>query len=136
MKLFQDPVKVARFCVILLALSMGGFMTFDGIHGFVTGRYFTTDGETYGPWVHVVGWIGLVPDSHLMRAIFVAFGLAWLAALGAYLRGTDVWLRRMSLLSLWYWSVGTLHCVLVLGLLGRPPRVRRQRVPRNTEEQG
>ena len=117
-----------RFLVALLALSMGGFMAFDGVHGFVTGRYVTPDGETYGPWTHAVEAVGLVPDSHPMRALFVAFGLAWLAALVAYLRRRPAgarWLAVLSVASLWYAVVGTVHCVLVLSLLAVERRTRR-----------
>lgn len=109
-----------RLVVMLLALSMGGFQLFDGVHGFVTGRYVTPDGVTYGPWTHVVEALGLVPDSHPVRAIFVLSGLVWLAALVDYARRRPGARRRLcvlSVLSTWYLTVGTLHCLLILALL-------------------
>jgi hypothetical protein len=95
---------------MLLALSLGGCMLFDGLHGFVTGKYVTPESGEYGPWATFVEAAGLVPDSNLMRGLFVVLGRRLLIGLAW---GT-----------LWYAAVGTVHCVLVLGLLFGVPSLR------------
>jgi hypothetical protein len=73
-----------------------------------------------GPWHVLASAVGIPPRSALMKGIFVAYGVAWLAVVGFYLAGAP-WARGAMIaaaaLSLWYLVVGTAVSVVVLVLL-------------------
>ena len=50
---------LVRATLILIALFVGGWMVFDGIHVLIYGRFFGP--EKPGPWSAVVSSIGLNP---------------------------------------------------------------------------
>lgn len=99
-------------------------MAADGIRALIVGDYITPGSGRFagqlGPWSAVVSAIGIPPRSTLMKGIFAAYGLAWLAVILAYLAGAR-WAWRAMLLaavfSLWYLPLGTLFSLLVIGLL-------------------
>jgi hypothetical protein len=111
-------MRFLRGCIIFIALGPGMFMTFDGCRALVRGDYLTrTTGPLagqLGPWSHVVRAVGIAPRSTAMKITFVVFGLAWLGAIVAFLRGSSLALAVIAVATLWYLPVGTLMSVLVL----------------------
>jgi hypothetical protein len=112
--------------VAILVLLTAGWMTFDGIHALVVGDFVTPKSGEYagqlGPWAAIPRAVGIDPRADGVKVSFVAFGLVYLAALGADLAG----LRRgraavatCAAIALLYLPFGTLASLGVLVLLGR-----------------
>ncbi len=113
-----------RWLAVGLAGLEAGFMTFDGIRALVTGDYITPKGGEYsgqlGPWTRVVELVGIAPRSTLMKAIFIVYGLLWLAIILAFaLKASWAWTTMLVLAvgSLWYLTFGTVVSALVIALL-------------------
>lgn len=110
-----------------LVLLGGGWMAFDGGRALVVGDYVTPRSGplagTLGPWSKVVEAVGIPARSTLMKSILLAYGLAYLAATVALLRGAS-WgwwgVLVTALLGLWYVPFGTLVNVVVAALLLLP----------------
>jgi hypothetical protein len=97
---------IAKIIASLIALLVGGWMSFDGIHVLATGKYFGP--EKPGLWSDVVAVIGVDPFS--LGVLFIAFGLLWLLFLAAMLlRQPWAWQAALltAILTLWYLPVGT-----------------------------
>jgi hypothetical protein len=119
---------VARWVIVLLGLSTGGWMGFDGLHALVTHDYVTPRTGPHagqlGPWSRLVVAIGLEPRSALMKSLFVAYGIAWLSALAAFaldVRGGRWAVLVVAFASLWYVPMGTALSAAVIALLLLPP---------------
>lgn len=121
-----------RRFIVAAALAVAGWMVFDGIRALLLGDYVTpATGEhagQLGPWAGLVSLVGIDPRSTAMKATFVAYGIAWLAVIAAFVAG----LRRSRGLmvtaaagALWYLPFGTLFGLLQIGLL-LLPRMRPQ----------
>ena len=105
-----------RYVVAALSLINGLWMLTDGVHVILKGKYIGP--ERPGPWASLVGWTGV--DVFKLGPLFIAFGLAWLVFVGAFL--TDAtWARTfgivLSIATLWYLPFGTLISLVVLVLL-------------------
>lgn len=118
--------------VILLALFVAGWLTFDGIRAFVVGDYVTPSSGEYagqlGPWARLVESVGLDPRSNLIKGVHVGLGVLWLVTLVAFVRGVlKAWggMVLCAVLSLWYLPFGTLLGAIQLALLLRPSVRRR-----------
>jgi hypothetical protein len=112
-------MRLIRLLVVLLALVEGGWMTFDGTRALTVGDYITPRtgprAGQLGPWQHVVRAVGIDPRSTVMKTVFVAYGLAWLCILVAFVRGAEwAWIAMMIAAAgaLWYLPVGTLFSIL------------------------
>ena len=123
-----------RLLVLLLAFVLGGWLLFDGLHGFLTGDYVTPSAGEYagqlGPWSKVVSAVGIEPRSNLMMGIHVGLGAVWLVAMLAWvLRWRVGWSAMFACAvgGLWYLPFGTLLCVLQILLL-LTPKLRRETV--------
>lgn len=106
-------MRVLRKAVlILLTLSVGGFMLVDGARNLLTGTYF---GPGLGPWSALVRAAGFDPQH--FGAAFALLGLAWFAATAGLLT-RRAWARpaatAVGVLTVWYIPVGT---VLALAYL-------------------
>jgi hypothetical protein len=111
---------VLRWAVIALAVSEAGWMLFDGIRALVLGDYVTVDGEL-GPWAELVDAVGIDPRSTAMKAVFVAYGSAWLAVTAAFVvrrRWAPRGMAVAAAASLWYLVIGTISSAFQLLLLG------------------
>ena len=115
---------MVKLMIALLALGEAGYMALDGIRAMIVGDYITPSSSRFagqlGPWSLLVSAIGNPPRSTLMKGIFAAYGLAWLAVILAYLAGARWAWRAMllaALFSLWYLLLGTLFSLLVIALL-------------------
>jgi hypothetical protein len=99
-------------------------MTFDGTRAFVVGDYVTPKTGEYagqlGPWTKLVSAVGIEPRSTLMKTIFVAYGVAWLALIVCYALGYK-WASWAMLLAaigtLWYLPIGTIASLIIIILL-------------------
>ena len=117
-------MKWLKWSVVFFAPSEAGWMLFDGSRALIVGDYVTPQsGERkgeLGPWAAVVAALGIEPRATLMKCIFVAYGLGWLAIIAAFAAG--VRRARLGMVlsaagSLWYLPVGTTLSVIQLAFL-------------------
>lgn len=113
-----------RLIAIILALVEAGWMTFDGTRAFVVGDYVTPKtGEhagQLGPWTKMVSVIGIEPRSALMKAIFIVYGMTWLAIISCYARGYGwAWWAMFfaAVGTLWYLWIGTVASMIIIVVL-------------------
>jgi hypothetical protein len=107
---------VAKVIASLIALLVGGWMIFDGIHVLTTGKYFGP--EKPGPWSDAVAAIGL--DPFRLGVPFIVLGVLWLLFLAALLLHQSwAWYAALltAILTLWYLPVGTILSLLYILLL-------------------
>jgi hypothetical protein len=124
-----------EWLVVLLAGVEAGWMAADGTRALVTGDYRTpASGRSagqLGPWAGLVKLVGIPPRSTLMKAIFVAYGLAWLAVTAAFVRGRP-WARKAMVVaaagSTWYLGFGTASSAAQLLLLAVDARAASRRL--------
>lgn len=115
-----------RWAAVALCMLQGGFMALDGVRALLTGRYITPGGDRadeLGPWSRLVSALGLAPESTVVKAVFVAYGVLWLVlAIGLVLHAGWAWPLGvvMAVGTLWYLVPGTVLSLLVLGLLLTP----------------
>ena len=116
-----------RYALMLIAVVMGGWMLYDGIHAFVTGNYTTPGSGDYagklGPWAGLVAAVGLQPTGLIMKSLHVLLGASWLVSGYLLMRSSGARtgpLLLTAVLSLWYLPFGTLAGALVLALVGIP----------------
>lgn len=105
-----------KILVLSVALLVGGWMIFDGIHVLSTGKYFGP--EKPGPWSDLVAAVGL--DPFRLGVPFIALGVLWLAFTAAMLLGRSwAWYASLitAVLTLWYLPVGTELSVAYIMLL-------------------
>ena len=107
---------VPKIITSLIAMVVGGWMIFDGIHVLSTGKYFGP--EKPGPWSDVVASIGL--DPFRFGILFIVLGLLWLLFLTAMLLHQPwAWYAALvtTILTLWYLPVGTVLSLVYIVLL-------------------
>ena len=107
---------VVRILFSLIAVVVGGWMIFDGIHVLSTGKYFGP--EKPGPWSDLVLAAGL--DPFRFGVPFIVIGVLWLAFTAAMLLGHSwAWYASLltAVLTLWYLPVGTVLSVIYIVLL-------------------
>ncbi|MEO7415245.1 MAG: hypothetical protein ABIZ81_18020 [Opitutaceae bacterium] len=116
-----------KYAIALIAFLMGGWLTFDGTHAFVTGDYVTPksgpNAGQLGPWSRVIATVGISPRGNSAKALHVILGCCWLAGLTAFvIRPSFGWyaLAGSSVLSLWYLPIGTALSIVELVLLFLP----------------
>lgn len=116
-----------KWIVVVLALTVGGWMAFDGAHALLVGDYVTPrTGEhagRLGPWAALVSAVGIEPRSTLMQSAFLTYGMTWIVVMVAFIRGAPWAWWGMVLAaagSLWYLPFGTLLGVVQLALLFLP----------------
>ncbi len=116
-----------RWVVVVLAVTEAGWMMFDGSRALVVGDYTTAssgeDAGRLGPWAELVSALGIDPRSTGMKAFFVAYGLAWLVAVAAFVaRRRWGWGAMLAgaVGSLWYLVAGTLTSAVMIALLFVP----------------
>ena len=95
----------------------GAWMVTDGSVALASGSYF---GSELGPWAALLRAAGIDPLSTAVKAFFVAYGLGYLAALGAYVWRPARFRRAFSILTailLLYLVIGTVVAAATLGLV-------------------
>ncbi len=113
--------------VVGLALFVGGWFAFEGGRALVVGDYITIKSGRHagqlGPWSKVVSAVGIEPRSTLMKSIFVAYGILWLAVIVCFILELQ-WAWWAMLIaaagSLWYLPFGTLLGIVQIILLLLP----------------
>jgi hypothetical protein len=118
---------VWKWIIVLLTALDAGYMVFDGTRALVVGDYLTPSSGPHagrlGPWASLVRGVGIDPRSTSMKAFFLAYGLAWLAAAACFAAGVrGAWWAMLILAaaSLWYLVPGTVLGVSILVLLLLP----------------
>ena len=105
-----------RILLIIFALINGGYMLADGIYVLINGKFIGP--EKPGPWALVFERL----DVNVFRLgpMFVLFGVVWLA-FAAGLFTEKVWAiylgAAISILTIWYFPIGTLLSVAVIVLI-------------------
>lgn len=115
---------VLKWVVVVLALALGGWAVFDGMHAFTTGNYVTPREGAHagrlGPWAGLVRAVGVDPLSSAMKAFFCVLGTVWLCGAAGFACGT-AWARptllAAAVASLWYAPIGTVGALVELLLL-------------------
>ena len=114
-------MRIHVFFPALVALVLGGWFIFDGLHVLLKGKYFGPPEP--GPWARVVSAIGL--DPFRMGVPFLILGLFWLTVVGGLATGAR-WAAPVGIVAaigtMWYLPVGTALSIIfvVLLLLRRP----------------
>jgi len=106
----------AKIVLSFIAISVGGWMIFDGAHVLITGKYFGP--AKPGPWSSLVSAVGLTPFS--LGIPFIIFGLLWLFCLAMlYLDHSWAWYGALlvAILTLWYLPLGTAFSLLYIAVL-------------------
>ena len=107
---------IAKVIVSLIALLVGGWMIFDGVHVLITGKYFGP--EKPGPWSDLVSSVGVNPFD--LGFLFIILGVFWLLfPVGMLLKKTWAWYGAVltAVATLWYLPVGTVLSVIYIALL-------------------
>lgn len=125
-------MRVLRWIVVASALVVAGWFAFDGGRALLVGDYVTPSSGPYagqlGPWAGLVETVGIEPRSTAMKLVFLGYGAAWLAVVGAFVARRE-WSWKAMLVaaigSLWYLPFGTLLGVVQIALL-LTPAVRRR----------
>ena len=107
---------IVKGIIAFIALSVGGWMIFDGSHVLIYGKYFGP--EKPGPWSAIVSSIGLNPFK--LGVPFIALGLLWLLFLvGILSHRSWAWYGALvtAIASLWFLPIGTLFSVIYIVLL-------------------
>lgn len=100
----------------ILALANGIFMTMDGSHVIMKGKYIGP--EKPGPWANI--FYKLKIDVFKLGPLFVILGLSWLVltyALWTNQEWTLIFGVIISILTLWYIKVGTFISIITIALL-------------------
>lgn len=101
------------------AFTNGAWMLWDSYHRLTTGDYYRMDGQL-GLWAKIAESIGIDPMGNLMLAIFIVYGVAWMAAI-VTLFVTRAPTRRplmiLPILTIWYFSPFTLPALVLCPLL-------------------
>lgn len=117
--------RVLRVSMVILGLTAGGWMAYDGGRALVIGDYVTPRSGPHagqlGPWAAVVEAAGIHPRSPLMKSVFVSLGLTWIVASAAFAARRS-WggslLLWVAVASLWYLPIGTMIALAeVAGLM-------------------
>ncbi len=121
---YAHNLSVMKWVIVFLAVLNFGYMAFDGTRALVTGSYITPSSGEYkgrlGPWSKVVSAIGIEPESTLMKALFVIWGVAGLVVTVLFLKDPARYksvLLVANLCSLWYAFAGTTSSLIQLILL-------------------
>lgn len=117
-------MDILKWIVIGLAILNFGFMAFDGARGIMMGDYVRPKSGQYegqlGPWVKVVRFVGIDPESAFMKMTFLLWGLLGLSITVCFAMNLH-WAWRgmliMNIGSLWYLIPGTVFSAVQIILL-------------------
>ena len=105
-------MKTLRILIFMLALLEAGWIAFDGARALATGDYLKPRigayGGKLGPWTRLAWAAGTSPHSQRVKALVMGFGLLWLVAAVAFVRGAGgAWWPMMiaAVGALWYSSL-------------------------------
>jgi hypothetical protein len=82
-----------RWCVIVLAIALAGWMAFDGTRALLLGDYLTPKTGSHagqlGPWSNIVQAVGIEPRSTFMKIFLALYGYTWLGLVVFYALGRE-----------------------------------------------
>lgn len=117
-------VTILKWVVVACATFNFGFMAFDGSRALATGDYIRPKSGEYagqlGPWTKAVTFVGIDPESTLMKVLFVLWGLTGLAMTTCFAVNVAWAWKGMLIVSvsaLWYLVPGTILNALQIILL-------------------
>ena len=105
-----------KIILAIVAFANGAFMLIDGIHVMKKGKYIGP--EKPGPWANIFYKLNI--NVFKLGPLFVIFGLAWLFWTFAIWNNSDwsfIFGITISILTLWYLSIGTAISILTIVLL-------------------
>ena len=105
-----------KIILTILAFANGVFMTMDGFHVLIKGKYIGP--EKPGPWANI--FYKLKIDVFKLGPLFVILGLSWLIltyALWTNQEWTLIFGVIISILTLWYIKAGTFISIITIALL-------------------
>lgn len=99
-------------------------MTYDGCRGLMVGDYLRPRSGEYagqlGPWANYVNAIGIDPESDFMKWTFIlwgSIGLFIMVSFAMNVRDSAKALLIISAITLWYATIGTATCSLIIILM-------------------
>ncbi len=105
-----------KIIISILGLLNGGYMLLDGTFVILKGKYIGPPKP--GPWANL--FYKLNVDVFKLGPLFIVFGLLWflfLFGLWTNQSWTNIFGVSISILSLWYFPVGTIVSLIILVLL-------------------
>ena len=105
-----------KIIMTILAFANGIFMTMDGFHVMIKGKYIGP--EKPGPWANL--FYKLKIDVFKLGPLFIILGLSWLLWLYGLWYNQDwtfIFGLIISVLTLWYIKVGTFISIITIALL-------------------
>jgi hypothetical protein len=107
-------ITILKWVIILSATINFGFMAFDGARALIVGDYIRPRSGPHagqlGPWNKMVRFVGIDPESTLMKVLFILWGVTGLTMAFSFALGLDwAWkgLLAVSISALWYLIPGT-----------------------------
>ena len=100
----------------ILAFANGVFMTMDGFHVMIKGKYIGP--EKPGPWANIFYMLKI--NVFKLGPLFIILGLGWLMwiySLWTNQNWTFIFGFIISVLTLWYIKVGTFISIVIIALL-------------------
>jgi hypothetical protein len=117
-------MKWLRVTLVLLVVLEAGWIAFDGARALRTGDYLKprlgSYGGRVGEWRRVASVLGAPPGSTRANWALVGYGLLWLCAMVAFVRGAGwAWWALFVFAggALWYSSLGVPICLAQMLLL-------------------
>lgn len=105
-----------KIILTILAFANGVFMTMDGFHVMIKGKYIGP--EKPGPWAIV--FYKLKMNVFKLGPLFIILGLSWLLLIYGLWTSQDwtlIFGVIISVLTLWYIKVGTFISIVTVALL-------------------
>ena len=105
-----------KIIMTILAFANGIFMTMDGFHVMIKGKYIGP--KKPGPWANL--FYKLKIDVFKLGPLFIILGVNWLIFIYALCTNQDwtlIFGLIISVLTLWYIKVGTLISIVTVALL-------------------
>jgi hypothetical protein len=109
-----------QYAQAFLAFLVGSYMWIDGVVSIASNEYLTPKTGPYARphplWEPVVAAMGLQPHSSLVKTAFIVFGVLWLVHASFVWRGARSRYPTivLSVLTLWYFPLGTFVSILEL----------------------
>jgi hypothetical protein len=105
-----------KIIMIILAFANGIFMTMDGFHVMIKGKYIGP--KKPGPWANL--FYKLKIDVFKLGPLFIILGVNWLIFIYALWTNQDwtlIFGLIISVLTLWYIKIGTFISIITITLL-------------------
>jgi len=112
----MDKKDRMKILITIIGMLNGGYMLLDGIYVILKGKYFGP--EKPGPWAELFYKFNI--DIFKLGWLFILFGILWLTWLYGLWANKDwafIFGTTISILTLWYFPVGTLLSLITMAVL-------------------